>query len=67
MRSNAIKMVNEVSLGNQGMNTLLSSIDSRVARVLDQALRGQELSYEEGLILAHTTGPELEAASGLVR
>jgi 7,8-didemethyl-8-hydroxy-5-deazariboflavin synthase CofH subunit len=70
MSSDSIKMVNEVSVGNQGMNALLSSIDRRVARVLDQALGGQELSYEEGLILAHTTGSELEAlvlAADLVR
>lgn len=43
------------------MKRLLSTIDSRIARILDHALCGKELNYEDGVMLAQTSGAELEA------
>jgi FO synthase len=40
---------------------LLPKIESEVARVLDRALNGEELDFDDGLRLARTTGDELEA------
>lgn len=43
------------------LEALLSRIDPAVARVLDEALQGKELGFDEGLLLARTSGAELEA------
>jgi FO synthase len=43
------------------LESVLASIDSSVARVLDRALNGEELNFDDGLLLARTTGRELEA------
>lgn len=43
------------------LEALLSKIDPAVARVLDEALQGKELGFDEGLLLARTSGAELEA------
>jgi 7,8-didemethyl-8-hydroxy-5-deazariboflavin synthase CofH subunit len=43
------------------LDALLSKIDSAVARVLDRALNGEELDFDDGLQLARTAGLELEA------
>ena len=45
---------------NDDLDVLLPRIDSAVARVLEQALAGDELGFDD-LVLAHTQGPELEA------
>ena len=39
----------------------LSTIDPKVAAILQRALSGEELSESEGLVLFDTRGPELEA------
>lgn len=39
----------------------LSTINIQIAQILDRALQGKELTYEDGLSLAHTSGAELEA------
>src|SRR5947207_10992956 len=52
------------------LETLLATIDPVVAQVLDRAINGKELGFEDGLSLARTTGAELEAlilAADLVR
>jgi 7,8-didemethyl-8-hydroxy-5-deazariboflavin synthase CofH subunit len=43
------------------LDALLTQIDSGVAAMLDRALCGRELDFDEGLRLAQTSGPELEA------
>jgi len=43
------------------LESIMPVIDSKVASVLERALAGEELGFEEGLLLAHTSGPELEA------
>ena len=43
------------------LEALLSRIDPAVARVLDEALQGRELGFDDGLLLARTSGAELEA------
>jgi FO synthase len=43
------------------LEKLLPEIDGGVARVLDRALHGSELNFADGLLLARTSGPELEA------
>ena len=40
---------------------MMGSIDPGVARTLERARTGCELTFDEGLLLARTTGPELEA------
>lgn len=52
------------------LETLLTAIDPAVAQVLDRALNGEELGFDDGLRLARTNGRELEAlilAADLVR
>lgn len=54
--------LNEISWGEPGrLDTLLIGIDPVVARLLDKALDGGELDFDEGLKLARTRGHELEA------
>ncbi|MBI4640345.1 MAG: radical SAM protein, partial [Candidatus Tectomicrobia bacterium] len=43
------------------MERLLSSIDSKVARILDRALEGNDISVEDALLLFDTSGLELSA------
>ena len=43
------------------LDALQSRIDPQTARTLDRALSGEELSFEEGLLLAKAGGRELEA------
>ncbi|HJZ67526.1 MAG TPA: radical SAM protein, partial [Blastocatellia bacterium] len=43
------------------LDRLLTSIDPAVARVLERALTGQELGFEEAMCLAGTNDLELEA------
>ena len=40
---------------------LLPQASAAVASVLERAMAGQELSREDGIILAHTTGKDVEA------
>ena len=40
---------------------LLPQTSPVVASVLERAMAGQELSREDGIILAHTTGKDVEA------
>ncbi len=50
------------NLNNQmTLDERLSTIDYRVAQTLDQALCGKELTFEDGLLLAQTSGEELKA------
>jgi 7,8-didemethyl-8-hydroxy-5-deazariboflavin synthase CofH subunit len=52
------------------LDTLLAKIDPEVALALTKALHGDELEFDEGLMLARTRGHELEAlvlAADLVR
>ena len=39
----------------------MTRIDSKVARALDRAIRGDELGFEDGVLLANATGAEMEA------
>ncbi len=41
--------------------SLLTDIDATLARTLERAIGGDELCFEDGLLLAHVTGDELEA------
>lgn len=43
------------------LSELMTRIDSKVARTLDRALRGVELGFEDGVLLAGATGAEMEA------
>jgi 7,8-didemethyl-8-hydroxy-5-deazariboflavin synthase CofH subunit len=43
------------------LDTLLPKIDPAVSRVIDRALNGEELSFEDGLLLGRTRGAEMEA------
>jgi FO synthase len=43
------------------LETVLDRIDPGVSRVLTRALSGDELGFEDGLLLGRTSGPELEA------
>ena len=43
------------------ITNVLSRISVPVARVLDRALRGEELEFDDGLVLSTTRGAELEA------
>lgn len=49
------------SNGSNDLDALLPKIDPAVARVLEHALAGNELGFDEGLLLARTHGHELEA------
>jgi 7,8-didemethyl-8-hydroxy-5-deazariboflavin synthase CofH subunit len=54
--------LNEIEWDQAGrLEGLLPRIDPAVARVLDRALKGQELDFDDGLRLARTVGYELEA------
>lgn len=43
------------------LDPLLTKIDPQVSRVIDKALNGDELGFDEGLLLAQTRGAEMEA------
>jgi FO synthase len=43
------------------LEQLLPVIRARFARVLERSLAGRELDFDEGLLLARSSGPELEA------
>lgn len=43
------------------LETLLSVINSEIARSIERSLAGEELGFEEGLRLARTSGLEMEA------
>jgi FO synthase len=43
------------------LETLLSVINREVGRTIERALAGEELGFEEGLLLAQTDGLEMEA------
>jgi FO synthase len=54
--------LNEIHWDDRGrLEGLLPRIDPAVARVLDRALKGEELDFDDGLRLARTVGRELEA------
>jgi 7,8-didemethyl-8-hydroxy-5-deazariboflavin synthase CofH subunit len=54
--------LNEIGWDDSGrLDRLLKAIDERVARALDRALAGSELGFDEGALLARTSGPEMEA------
>lgn len=63
--------LNEIYWDDPGrLDTLLTKIDPAVAVLLNKALNGGELDFDEGLTLARTRGHELEAlvlAADLVR
>src|SRR5574337_1683564 len=46
---------------DEGIDGLLVRIEPDVARLLEAALEGRELAAEQGLCLAQTHGPELQA------
>src|SRR5574337_924546 len=46
---------------DEGIDGLLVRIEPDVARLLEAALEGRELAAEQGLCLAQTQGPELQA------
>lgn len=59
---NAMSALDEIQWGVPGrLDALLKEIDTGVARTLGDALQGRELGFEEGLLLARTTGAEMEA------
>jgi FO synthase len=43
------------------LSELMTQIDSKVARTLDRAIRGDELGFEDGVLLANAAGAEMEA------
>ena len=43
------------------LESLLTTIDPAVAQLLDRALNGKELGFDDGLLLAQTGGNDLEA------
>jgi 7,8-didemethyl-8-hydroxy-5-deazariboflavin synthase CofH subunit len=43
------------------LDALLTKIDPAVSRAIDRALKGDELGFDEGLLLARTRGAEMEA------
>src|SRR5216683_3311164 len=43
------------------LDALLTEIDPAVSRTLDRSLKGEELGFDEGLLLAQTRGADLEA------
>ncbi len=47
--------------GAERLNELLPRIDERVARILDRALEGCEITRDEGLTLSEVSGDELAA------
>ena len=49
--------------GAERLNRLLPRIEARVARILEDALAGREVTREEGLVLSEVTGDELAALS----
>lgn len=52
------------------LDALLTSIDPSVSGVLEKALNGEDLAFEDGLLLARTRGNELDAlilAADLIR
>ncbi len=54
--------MNESCEGESGGPSIsLSAIDPRIADILDRALEGGELDFEDGVALAQSSGPELEA------
>ncbi|HTG13842.1 MAG TPA: 5-amino-6-(D-ribitylamino)uracil--L-tyrosine 4-hydroxyphenyl transferase CofH [Blastocatellia bacterium] len=54
--------LNEIHWDDSGrLEDLLPGIDPAVASVLDRALKGEELDFDDGLRLARTAGCELEA------
>src|SRR5258706_10661584 len=63
--------VNDIHWDEPGrLDTLLTKIDPAIALLLNKALTGGELDFDEGLALARTRGHEMEAlvlAADLVR
>lgn len=56
------ELMNTATFNEPGkFDALMSRIDASVARILDRALDGEELNFEDGLRLAQTTSAELEA------
>ncbi|HYM00386.1 MAG TPA: radical SAM protein, partial [Blastocatellia bacterium] len=49
------------TISSTGLEQLLPRIDGRIAGALEKALAGHELGFDEGLLLARTTGLELDA------
>ncbi|HEX5732199.1 MAG TPA: 5-amino-6-(D-ribitylamino)uracil--L-tyrosine 4-hydroxyphenyl transferase CofH [Blastocatellia bacterium] len=43
------------------LSELMTRIDPKVARTLDRAIQGDELGFEDGILLANATDAELEA------
>jgi len=43
------------------LDMLLTRIDPAVSRAIDRALKGEDLGFDEGLLLAQTGGAEMEA------
>jgi len=57
-----MSVLNDILWDESGrLDTLLTKIEPAAARVLDRALNGEELSFEDGLLLGRTEGAELEA------
>src|SRR5215470_17733270 len=58
----SIEVLNNIGWEDAGrLDLLLSQIDSDIARILDRAIKGDEIGFEEGLALARASGPEMEA------
>ena len=57
-----MKALNEIQWDEPGaLDLVLPKIDPCVARVIERALKGEELDFDDGLRLARTVGCELEA------
>ena len=59
MEMNITSALSEIKWDVAGrLDALLGKIDPGVRRALDRALQGSELNFEEGLLLARTSGLE---------
>src|SRR5437667_9470482 len=57
-----MKVLSDILWDESGrLDTLLPKIDSAVAKAIDRALKGEELGFDDGLLLARTRGAEMEA------
>ncbi|HKP86678.1 MAG TPA: 5-amino-6-(D-ribitylamino)uracil--L-tyrosine 4-hydroxyphenyl transferase CofH [Blastocatellia bacterium] len=62
MGANLMNALEEIQWETPGrLGALLGKVDPGVRRTLEGALEGRELNFEEGLLLARTGGPEMEA------
>ncbi|MGA9773157.1 MAG: 5-amino-6-(D-ribitylamino)uracil--L-tyrosine 4-hydroxyphenyl transferase CofH [Blastocatellia bacterium] len=62
METTVMSALNEIQWDVAGrLDALLREIDPGVARTIETALSGRELGFEAGMLLARTTGAEMEA------